>query len=268
MKKYLILAFLGFFASGCSTSFVTKTIKVITDPPDAVISVVSGVELQEQKYQSPATITVNVPNNPALAARVVLEVRRDSYRPNSIALRNINDGDTINIKLEKILNIAMYRLAYRLIDPLASQDLKYRDKNIAVSITVGEQSFQMRLENLSAYDITILWNQAEYTDVYQQPHRLMHSGIHFQDRNNPIPSQMVQSRSSVQEAVIPINNVYIAQQKKGYSIKPLFSLDSDAAAGLKGKVFNLFIPVEVDRQIIPYNFRIQIIDSRKEAGKS
>ena len=72
----------------------------------------------------------------------------------------------------------------------------------------------MRFENLSPYDMKILWDRSEFTDANSQRHRLMHSGVRYQDRNNPIPDQVVQSRSVVQEAVIPISNVYFRSRKR------------------------------------------------------
>jgi hypothetical protein len=96
----------------------------------------------------------------------------------------------------------------------------------------------------------------------------MHSGIRFVDRNNPVPDQTVAARGVVEEAVIPVRNVFVSpQQKGGYDIKPLFQFDSDSAANLKGKVMMLSIPVEVNRQIVPYNFKIEITDCVKEAAK-
>jgi hypothetical protein len=148
-----------------------------------------------------------------------------------------------------------------------SQELQFRDKNISVSITVGEQGFQMHFENLSPHEMKLLWDRAEYTGVNRQPQRLMHSGIRFQDRHNPIPDQFVLSRGSVQEAVFPISYVYMLPQRAGYDIHSLFPLESDDAAGLKGKSVNLFIPVEINRQIIPYNFKIEILDAVKEVSK-
>jgi hypothetical protein len=137
-----------------------------------------------------------------------------------------------------------------------------------VAFTVGEQSFNMRFDNLSNRDVKILWERAAYSDVNNQTHRIMPSTVRFPDRNNPIPDQIVLARSSVQEAVIPITNVFLSQAKKGYDIHPLFPLNSDLAAGLKGRSFNLFIPVEVDRAIIPYNFSIAITDAVKEPVKN
>jgi hypothetical protein len=268
MKKYILITMAAALAvSGCS-GVVAKNFKVFADPPDSTIRVVSGIDLKEMKYRSPATITAEAPKDPALAAKAVLEVSKDKYQSKVIALRDINDGDTLNIKLEKMLkDLVRYKLSFRLVSPEVSQELRFQDKNIAVAFTIGEQGIQMHLENLSPHDMKILWEQAEYTGVNRQPQRLMHSGVRFQDRHNPIPDQFVLSRSSVQEAVFPISYVTMLPQRKGYDIRPLFPLESDDAAGLKGKSVNLFLPVEINRQIIPYNFKIEIIDAVKEVSK-
>jgi len=268
MKKYILVAMVAALAaSGCS-SVVVKNFKVFADPADSTIKVVSGSELKELKYRPPATITAEVPKDPALASKAVLVVSRDNYQPKTIALRDINHGETLNIKLEKILqDIVRYKLSFRLVSPVVSKELQFRDKNISVAFTVGEQGFQMSFENLSPYDVKILWDRAEYTGVNNQSQRLMHSGIRFQDRHNPIPDQFVLSRGSVQEAVFPISNVYVLPERKGHDIHPLFPRESDDAAGLKGKSVILFIPVEINRQIIPYNFKIEITDAVKEVVK-
>jgi hypothetical protein len=126
----------------------------------------------------------------------------------------------------------------------------------------------MRFENLGDAPVKIRWESAQYIDMNNQPYRLMHSGIRFVDRNNLVPDQTVAARGVVEEAVIPVKNVFVSpQQKSGYDIRPLFALDNDAAARLKGKVVMLLIPVEVNRQIIPYSFKIEITDCAKDAAK-
>ena len=158
MKRHIVALFAlaAFFATGCS-AVVTKHFKVVAEPQDSVIRVVSGVELKALKFRSPATITADVPKDPALAAKAIVEVSRDNYMPKSILLGTINDGDSLKVKLEKIpSDIVRYRLSYRLVTPVASQELRYRDKIIAISFAVNEQSFQMRFENVSSYDLKIL----------------------------------------------------------------------------------------------------------------
>jgi len=267
MKKYALAAFVVLATYACSST-VTKKFKVFVDPPDSVISVVSGSDLRELKYHSPATITVEVPKDPALAQKSVLEVRRDNYKPLIMALQDILEGQTLNIKLEKVVQQqSRYRLTYRLITPVVSDSLQHKDNSIAISFTIVSQSFQMRLENLTSNDIKIIWDRSQYTDEHMQSHRLMHSGIRFQDRNNPIPDQIVRPHVSIQEAVFPVNHVIFIPQKKSYDIEPLFPLDNDRAAELKGRTINLFIPIENNRAITPYNFKIEIIDAVKELIK-
>ncbi|MDA8422310.1 MAG: hypothetical protein M0Z89_03150 [Nitrospiraceae bacterium] len=268
MKRYVMMALVAVLTTGCS-SVVTKNFKVFTNPSDAVIRVVSGTDLKEQQYHSPAAVTVDVPKDPKLAEKAVLEVQRENYKPKVVALKDIREGETLNLRLEKIIqNLVRYGLKYRMTAPVTSSELRFRDRVIAIAFTIGDQSFNMRFDNVGDHDVKILWERAEYTDVNKQPHRIMPSTVRFSDRNNPLPDQIVPAKASVQEAVIPITNVFLFSQKKGYEIHPLFPLDSDIAAGLKGKSVNLFLPVEVDRAIIPYNFRIEIIDAVKETMKN
>jgi hypothetical protein len=266
MKRYAVLALVALALSGCS-GVVQKSFKVFADPPDAEIRVVSGKELTEKKYRSPAKVTVDVPKDPELASKAVLEVRKDSYKPATMLLSAIREGQTLNIKLEKMVRLARYRLSFRMVKPSVSDTLQFRDATVAVSFIIDGRSLQLRLENLTSSDVKILWDRTEYTDANKQAHRLMHSGIRFQDRNNPIPAQLVPPHSAVQEAIIPVDLVSFSQQKKSYELRLLMPLDSDTAAALKGKELVLFIPIEINRQIIPYNFKFEITDAVKEEMK-
>jgi hypothetical protein len=263
MKKYFILGIASLLISGCATmSMVTKNFKVIADPSDSTIKVVSGAEQKERRYSSPAEITVEVSKEPAQGARAVLEISKDNYKPVTIPLRHIHDGDTLKIKLDEIVN---YRLKYRMLRPVQSDEVKFQDGALSILLTVGEQAFQASLTNLAAYPLKILWEQSQYTDIFGRNHRLMPSSVPYQNRNNPIPDQVVQSRSSIQAVMTPIDNVYVSQQSKNYEVKPLFP--REAGTALKGKIFNLFIPVEINRSITPYNFTIEITEVVKEAVK-
>jgi hypothetical protein len=264
MKRYVVVALAAVLTAGCSST-VTKNFKVFAEPPDAAIRVVSGTDLKEQTYHSPAVVTAEVPKDPALASKAILEVQKKNYKPRVISLQDVKAGETLNIRLEKIIqNLVKYSLKFRMTAPVASSELRFQDRTIAIDFTIGEQALDMRFVNRSDRDVKILWERSEYGDVNNQMHRIMPSTVRFPDRNNPLPDQIVPAKGSIQEAVIPVANVFLSRQRKGYDILPLFPLESDAAARLKGKSFSLFIPVEVDRAIIPYNFRIEISDAVKE----
>ena len=260
MKRHLIYVCAVMLFCGC-ISDRTKRFTLVVDPPDADIRVVSGSDLKESRYRSPVEITAGLPHDTVLEKKAVLKITRDKYKSVVMALRDIKDGDNLNIKLEKAVR---YRLKFRLLSPVPSDEIKFQDKVVSVSLIVEDRQFHLNLANLTSSELKILWDRAEYTDIKNRQHRLMHSGIRAQDRNNPLPSQSVPPHDSVQESVMPTNSVVYSQQAKAYENLPLFPLDSESAAGLKGKIFYLFIPMGIDRQIFPYNFKIEIADVIKE----
>ena len=260
MKKYVLFAITLVFATGCASG-VKKSFTIMADPPDVRIKVVSGKNLKTQSFRSSDRITVRVPEERRLQAKTYVEVSKDTYKPKKISLRSIKNGQVLNVKLEKEFQ---YHLKCRLLSPRKTQSLEFRDKAISVSFDIGEQAFQMNLTNQSPYTLKILWNSAEYTDVFNRQRRLMHSGVRYQDRNNPIPVQKIPPYGSVEQAIVPINSVVYDRAKKQYDLKQLFPLDSSDAVALKGRAFYLFIPMEIDRQIIPYNFKVHIADVVKQ----
>jgi hypothetical protein len=260
MKRHLIYVCAVMLLCGC-ISDRTKRFTLVVDPPDADIRVVSGNDLKELRYRSPAEITAGLPNDTILEKKAMLEITRDKYKPVVLALRDIKDGDNLRIKLEKAVR---YRLKYRLLNPVPSDEIKFQDKVVSVSLIVEDRRFLLNLTNLTSSELKVLWDRAEYTDVKNRQHRLMYSGIRYQDRNNPLPSQLVPPHGSLQEAVMPTSSVVYSQQTKTYENLPLFPLDSESAASLKGKIFYLFIPMGIDRQILPYNFKIEIADVIKD----
>jgi hypothetical protein len=287
---YFILAATYLYIAGCSGSIVTKSFRVITEPPDAVITVASSIEQHKNKYTSPAVIAVDVPSDSTITAKSYLTVTKSNFKPVVIPLRHISTGDSIKIKLDKIVapfqkeystsantGSDVSRLRYRLLSPAMSDNLKsqlgtrsltstlsdeikFVDQIVSISFLVSRQSFEMRLTNLSRYPLKILWDRAEYRDIHARCSRLMHSGIRYQDRHNPIPDQIIIPSASVQEIITPVKNVHVSSPGRGYEINPLFDGESAGLAGLYEKVFDLFIPIEINRSIVPYNFKIQILD--------
>lgn len=259
MKKFLIIACAFAALTGCATT--EKRFTVVTEPPDAEITVISGGEGPEKKLMAPAKVTVRIPKDPDLAARSRMEIKRDKYKTKIVNLASIDNGQEVRVRLEKLIH---YLLKFSMLSPQQSNDLKYRDRLLAASFSVQERQFEVAIQNFSPKPLKILWEQASYGDYVNRQHRLMHSGVKMQDRSNPIPLQMIQPGEMLKQMIFPVDLVSYSQEKKAYENKILFPVDSDLAQALKGRVFYLFLPVEMDRQIIPYNFRFQITDAIKE----
>ncbi len=256
MRKIVILALALLAASGCVAS---RQFTLIVDPPDAQIEVIGRGDPPGTSYRSPASISI--PADHAVAAQSRVLISRKNYKPIVLQLSSVQ-GDSIRIRLQKA---SQYRLKYSLAAPVRSDDLTYRDKILAVTIVPRDQHIDLKIDNLTRKPLTILWETADYTDVMYRPHRLIPSGIKWENRANRVPPQTIPVGGTLQESVTPADSIAYSGEKKGYVAKPLFVLDSDSALSLKGKTMSIFLPVAVDGAIIPdYNFRINIDDVIKD----
>jgi hypothetical protein len=246
-------------AAGCAGT--KKRFTIITEPPDAEIKVRIAKDEDPDTYRSPAKISIRIPAQGKRRYSAFLEIVKDQYKPKKLFLNEIKEDEVISLTLERIFR---YRLSYRLTSPVPSDTLAFNDKVISVTFTPGDQAFQMALTNVAGSPIRILWDRAEFTDMFNRQRRLMHSGVRYEDRNNIIPPQTVPANGSVRQEVMTVDSIAYSREKKTYERKPLYTIEGDVADQLKGMAILLFLPVEFNRQIIPYNFRFEITEAIKE----
>ncbi len=254
MKKslYILVTVLAFSVPAFGND--RKTFTVSVDPPDAAIRVVSGNDLKEQLYRSPATITAIVPGDRELAKKAVMEISRDRCKPAIIPVRSIRNGEVLKIRLEKSVRKS---LRFSLVAPTQSPDLEIKDSRITMGLRIDEQQMQLSLTNNTPNAIRVLWERAGYTDVNNQFHRIMHPGIRYQDRNHSLPSQSVMPYMTLHQQIISVDHVVYNPQKKDFEPLPLFALEKTDS--LAGKTFEVVIPVAMDSQVVPYRFRVKAL---------
>jgi hypothetical protein len=257
MKKILILAIALLAAAGCAPA--VKQFTLIVDPPDAQIEVAGLGDQPATPYRSPARIPIPADQTVAAQGRIVISHK--DYKSTMLQLKNMQGDSSIRIKL---LKAVQYRLKYSLVGPVKSPDLTFRDNIVGVTITPRDLNFDLKIENLARKPIGIMWDTADYTDVRYQRHRIFPSTIKAEERGGRIPAQTIPVGGSLQVSITPVDSVSYGGGK-GYVIKPLFDLDNDSALSLKDKTVSIFLPIEIDRAIIPnYIFKIKIEDVVKE----
>jgi hypothetical protein len=260
MRRILVLAFALAATAGCASG-VKKQFTLTVDPPDAQITVIARTDQPGESYHSPANISVRIPENRSMAAQSRVVISRENYKTTVIPLSSVQ-GNSVRIMLAKALQ---YRLKYSLLTPVRSDELAYQDRILAVRITPREQHIDLKIDNLTQQPLTILWDTASYTDASGRQHQIIHSGIKMQNRADRVPPQTIPPGGSLQEWVMPESAIEYSGKKKEYVAKPLFVLDSESALALKGRTVSLFLPIELDRAIIPdYSFLILIEDVIKE----
>ncbi len=250
MKRSIIGIIILLASAACaSAADAPKNFSITVDPPDARIKVISGTELKEQQYKSPARIEAFLPKNLELAKRAVIEITRDRFKPKVIPLINISDGEVLKVTLEK-----EFLLKFRMVGTQQSDDIQIRDGKVSIELRLDEQQMQMNLKNNTPNVINILWQRASYTDVNNRTHRIMHSGIRFEDRDSSFPLQKIMPYVTLHQALIPVDSVALNPRKKTFEIGPLFA----DPKSLNGKEVNVVIPIEIDAKVVPYSFKVKI----------
>jgi hypothetical protein len=258
-KNLLVVGVLLTLSVAASAADKQKKFNLTVEPPDSTIKIISGSDLNEQQYRSPASITAAVPQDPGLAKKAVIEITRDRYKPAIIALRNIRDGETLKVRLEKEVRT---RLKFMMISPLQSDEIRIKDDRVSIGFKIDEKQMLMSLRNNTSRVIRVLWERALYTDMDKKTHRLMHPGIQYEDRNRSYPFQTVMPYQTIEQPVIPADSVSFDRNKNALERGPLFSIEK--AAGLKGKVFDVLIPVDIDTKVVTYAFKIKVVGTVKE----
>jgi len=254
MKTRFILASILLALCGlASAAEKQKTFNLVVDPPDASVKILSGNELREQRYHTPATITVVLPQDPGLARRAVVEITRDDYKPAVMALQSIRDGERLKIKLEKIVRD---RIKFSLLGPDPSEDLAIRDDTLSMDLTVDEKQFHVTIANRSAQTISVVWQRAQYIDTDGRPHRLLPAGIPLEERNLPFRVQTMLPGITLHQALTPVDSISFSRGTGTFQTQPLFAMHD--AGDLTGKVFDLLIPVDIGGKIVSYGFKVKI----------
>lgn len=251
MKRSIIgIVILLAWATCASAGDEPKSFSITVDPSDAAIKVISGTDLKEQQYKSPAGIQAFMPKNPDLVKRAVIEISREGFKRRIISLANISDGEVLKVTLEK-----QFLLKFRMVGPQQSDDVRIRDGKVSIELRLDEEQLQMSLKNNTPNVINILWQRASYTDVDNRTRRIMHSGIPFEDRHSSFPLQKVLPYVTLHQALIPVDSVAFNPLKKTFEMQPLFP----DPKSLNGKEISVVIPIEIEAKVVPYSFKIKVI---------
>lgn len=143
--------------------------------------------------------------------------------------------------------------------------------------------------NKTGSPVKIVWNEARFVDEKGQSHRLIHSGIGYEERNIPQPPTVIAGGINLEEFIHPLDYFQweeirstSAAEKKGYwdrasflptQIKgPAEALRVKAEAMI-GKTFQVILALEINQIRIDYlcTFRIAHVDiaeSEEPMGKN
>ncbi len=130
--------------------------------------------------------------------------------------------------------------------------------------------------NKTEHSIKILWDEAAYVDENGTSHRVMNSGIKYNERNNLQPPSIIVRKGTLNDIIIPTDYVYFYElgQYSSWKTEPLFptmpkagalsvETKEDLSARTKeyiGKTFQVLLPLEIEDVVNEYIFIFEIDD--------
>jgi hypothetical protein len=141
-----------------------------------------------------------------------------------------------------------------------SSDLDFSDDLTGFVFSISKRQFGFVLQNKTDEPIEIDWNKVAFVDVIGESHKVMHSGVKYIGRNEPLAPTTIPPSAKLEDIVSPSDYVYYSEGKYGgWRELPLFP-DGDKALAFKGQTFTVFMPVRVNGTVKNYSFKFKITD--------
>lgn len=147
---------------------------------------------------------------------------------------------------------------------------KYEDDYLDVTWYVGSTQLVFGLKNKSGHSIKIPWDDVVYINANGQSGRVMHSGVKYIERNNSQPASVVPKGASLNDVIIPTDNIYfVSGQYGGWRELNLFNFKLDpknldiSKQAVVGKSVKILLPVVIEDVKNEYVFEFKIEDITK-----
>lgn len=145
--------------------------------------------------------------------------------------------------------------------------LTHEDNMIRIEWNNMVKSMEFVLNNKTDQSIKILWDESVYVDVDGVNHRIIHSGVKFNDRNSSQPPSVIIRKGKYNDALVPSDNIVWLKNSLKWHEEPLFpswqkggTMESfqKSVAPLTGKTFQILLALEIEGTPNDYIFSFKI----------
>lgn len=173
-----------------------------------------------------------------------------------------------------------YQYMYVLKEPYSS-NMQYGDETINIHFAIADTSIVFTMKNVTNDIIKIIWDEASFVQR-GNAQRIMHVGVKYSDRNSSQPPTIIPPGVSIEDNVIPVNNVYwrdgyyskYSSSPGGWEERDLLPTQdfnkvefSNMIMNSKGQQFSLFIPIEYSGVKKTYKFVFEVSNVNKVESK-
>ena len=193
------------------------------------------------------------------------------------------DYDFSLIQVERPEN-AKERYGEQKIDTLTDKKYKtfFEDDLVKILWVVSnEVGFEFLIENKTDHTIKIVWDEATYMDEKGMNHKIMHSGIKYNDREKSQPPSNIIRKGKLEDLIFPIDNVYFDERwnKKSLFLSKDFHSEYDPGIyhtfedfqntvnkNLNNNV-SVLLPIQIENVTNDYIFTFQITNIETKQRK-
>jgi len=139
----------------------------------------------------------------------------------------------------------------------------YEDDFVLFTWFVSSTQFHFLLKNKTNHSIKIPWDDIAYINPDGESKRVIHSGIKLIDRNNAQAPSVVAKNSTLNDILIPSDNIYYVSEF-GWGEENLFGrYNSQEAAHTSkyiGATVSILFPIIIENVTNEYTFQFEIKD--------
>ncbi|HYL13906.1 MAG TPA: hypothetical protein VEV41_12770 [Terriglobales bacterium] len=158
--------------------------------------------------------------------------------------------------------------SFSLVKPTETSSLVFEDEHLKIAFTVSRKAIGFSLTNKTDSPVKIDWNQLSYVDVDGKSHKVFHKGVAYKDREGSFPPSIVPPTATFEDLVLPSDYSQWSDVGGGFYTFDLLPQAANAGSYV-GKIFSVFMPVEVNSAVKNYLFSFKITQAEvKEQKKS
>lgn len=140
----------------------------------------------------------------------------------------------------------------------------YSDDILDIVWSIGYTQLDFALTNKSMYNMQIVWDEAIYVDQTGQSGKIMHAGIRYTDKGQPMANTSVAASSTLSDCIIPVSSVRYGQYTGWFqaNLLPSFHKEKqvvlDTANSLIGSYIRVVMPIMIQGVKNEYTFVFKV----------
>lgn len=151
----------------------------------------------------------------------------------------------------------------------------FEDELVKIIWNAAANNLSAVMVNKTSSSIKVIWDDAAYIDENGMSHRIIHSGINFNEKDKPQLSTIIAPNDKIKDVIIPTNLVHYEEgfygendfQAGKWIEKPFFKYcqtggKKDSAIRLLksnvGKTFKILLPLKTEKTVSDYVFTFSV----------